>query len=298
MAAHIRERVLLLASDKRAILCGKHPEQGRVTDATGALPAGPPHARCSLDLQADLMPDDSGDFRPGRANRRAGRDGRAHGPGWHAAGWPSRGRGARLAMLLRGVIEADVKLIRDPEDLVEKLDTLLGPAAEPENAVLTDSARVVRRADPVSGLFSVILLSWTVYVAASLPSRQGSPTYDTAWAGFDVMLLVALAGTAYFWLRRSRYLSTAATAAAALRLVRRPDNSIWPAAPVDLAGRRRRAAARICVLVAQLPHPAARQAQVRPAAATPAEPELRGEQAHMTATRLPAASHYHGSSIP
>lgn len=37
MKAHIRERVLLLASDERAILCRNHPEQGRVTDATGAL---------------------------------------------------------------------------------------------------------------------------------------------------------------------------------------------------------------------------------------------------------------------
>jgi hypothetical protein len=64
MTAHIRERVLLLASDERAILCRKQPQQGRVTDATGALPTGPPRVRCSLNLEADLMPDDSGDFRP------------------------------------------------------------------------------------------------------------------------------------------------------------------------------------------------------------------------------------------
>lgn len=37
MTAHIRERVLLLASGERASLCRNHPEQGRVTDATGAL---------------------------------------------------------------------------------------------------------------------------------------------------------------------------------------------------------------------------------------------------------------------
>jgi hypothetical protein len=39
-----------------------------------------------------------------------------------------------------------------------------------------------------------------------------SPHYDAAWAGFDVMLVVALASTGYFALRRSRYLATAATA--------------------------------------------------------------------------------------
>lgn len=128
-----------------------------------------------------------------------------------------------------------MKPARDPEGLAEKLDTLVGPAAENENTVLTDNARLVRRrADPgqllvrksirdhvveavlsrgtdqrggpvvragcsppcrttarprpriyvawtgpALALFSVILLPWTVYIAASLPSRQVSPNYDT-----------------------------------------------------------------------------------------------------------------------
>jgi len=110
-------------------------------------------------------------------------------------------------------------MTRDPEDLFEKLDALVRPAAEPENAVLTDSARVVRWTGPVFALCSVILLPWTVYIGESLPSRQVSPNFDTAWAGFDVMLIVTLAGTAYFALRRSRYLSTAATATAVLLMV-------------------------------------------------------------------------------
>lgn len=46
-----------------------------------------------------------------------------------------------------------------------------------------------------------------------------SPHYDAAWAGFDVMLVVALASTGYFALRRSRYLATAATATATLLVV-------------------------------------------------------------------------------
>ena len=107
----------------------------------------------------------------------------------------------------------------DPEDIVDRLDTLVEPSGEPENAVLTDDSRVVRWTGPLFALFSVILLPWIVYLAVTLPSRQISSHYDVAWAGFDIILLVALASTAYFALRRSRYLSTAATATAVLLIV-------------------------------------------------------------------------------
>jgi hypothetical protein len=112
-----------------------------------------------------------------------------------------------------------VDVPRDAEEVVGQLDELVQPAPEPENAVLTDNARVVRWAGPAFALFSLILLPWTVYLAYSLPSRQVSADYDVAWAGFDVMLMVALASTGYFALRRSRYLATAAAATAALLLV-------------------------------------------------------------------------------
>lgn len=105
------------------------------------------------------------------------------------------------------------------EDPLEKLDRLVDVVPEPENAVLTDNARVVRWTGPMFSLFSVILLPWVVYIGISLPSRQLSPNYDIAWAGFDLFLLGSLAGTAYFALRRSRYLSTAAGATAALLVV-------------------------------------------------------------------------------
>jgi hypothetical protein len=107
----------------------------------------------------------------------------------------------------------------NPDEIVSKLDGLVEPAPEPENVVLTDQARVVRWTGPAFVLFSVILVPWTIYLAQSLPSRQVSPHYDGAWAGFDVMLLVALAATGYFALRRSRYLATAAAATAALLVV-------------------------------------------------------------------------------
>jgi hypothetical protein len=112
-----------------------------------------------------------------------------------------------------------VDLARDAEEVADQLDGLVAPADEPENAVLVDNARVVRWAGPAFGLFSLILLPWIAYLAYSLPSRQVSADYDVAWAGFDVVLLAALAGTGYFALRRSRYLATAAAAAATLLVV-------------------------------------------------------------------------------
>jgi hypothetical protein len=110
-------------------------------------------------------------------------------------------------------------LARDAEQAADQLDKLVGPAREPENAVLTDNARVVRWAGPAFALFSLILLPWIAYLAHSLPSRQVSADYDIAWTGFDAILLAALAGTGYFALRRSRYLATAAAAAATLLIV-------------------------------------------------------------------------------
>jgi hypothetical protein len=112
-----------------------------------------------------------------------------------------------------------VDLARDAHEVAGQLDELVPPADEPENAVLVDNAHVVRWAGPAFALFSLILLPWIAYLAYSLPSRQVSADYDVAWAGFDVMLLVALASTGYFALRRSRYLATAATAAATLLVV-------------------------------------------------------------------------------
>jgi hypothetical protein len=109
--------------------------------------------------------------------------------------------------------------IPDPQDIVGRLDGLVETSAEPENELLTDEYRAVRWTGHLFGLFSLILVPWTWYLAETLPSRQLSPHYDVAWAGFDVMLLAGLASTAYFALRRSRYLAAAASATAALLVV-------------------------------------------------------------------------------
>jgi hypothetical protein len=68
-------------------------------------------------------------------------------------------------------------------------------------------------------LFSVIMVPWTIYLGYSLPTRADSPHYDIAWVGFDVLLLVALAGTGYLAIRRSGYLAIVAAATATLLVV-------------------------------------------------------------------------------
>ena len=82
--------------------------------------------------------------------------------------------------------------IPDPDKIVSTIDAMVPPAPEPENAVLTDETRVVRWTGPLFAVFSLILLPWTIYIAGSLPSKQVSTNYDTAWAGFDVLLILTL----------------------------------------------------------------------------------------------------------
>ena len=141
--------------------------------------------------------------RPGQVRPEQDRPGQ-HRPGQDRPGQDQPGRGSGAGA---------------PEDLIGRLDSLVEPAAEPENAVLADDTRAVRWAGPLFTLFAVIMVPWTVYIGESLPMRQLSPHYDASWAGFDVLLVVALAGTGYFALRRSRYLAMAATATAVLLIV-------------------------------------------------------------------------------
>jgi hypothetical protein len=109
--------------------------------------------------------------------------------------------------------------VPDPDEIVSRVDAMVATAPEPENAVLTDETRVVRWTGPLFALFSLVLVPWTIYLAVSLPARQVSANYNAAWAGYDVLLMLALASTAYFALRRSRYLATAATATATMLVV-------------------------------------------------------------------------------
>jgi hypothetical protein len=93
------------------------------------------------------------------------------------------------------------------------------PDHKPQVAELVDPARIVRWAGPVFVGCSLVLIPWTIYLGYSLPSRQPSPHYNIAWAGFDVLELVALGATGLFALRRSKYLAVASATGATLLVV-------------------------------------------------------------------------------
>jgi len=109
--------------------------------------------------------------------------------------------------------------LQDADEVVNKIDSLVPTAHQPENEVLVDESRIVKWTGPLFALFSLILVPWTIYLGETLPARQLSPHYDVAWAGFDVILLIGLGTTAYFALRRSRYLAVSAAASATLLIV-------------------------------------------------------------------------------
>jgi hypothetical protein len=102
------------------------------------------------------------------------------------------------------------------EHVADAVDALVPEADEPGVGVLPDTSRPVRWAGPFFAFCAIALVPWIIVIGLTLPSRQLSPNYDLAWSGFDVLLLVALAGTAYTAMRRSRELMIAASAAAAL----------------------------------------------------------------------------------
>jgi hypothetical protein len=84
------------------------------------------------------------------------------------------------------------------------------------NSVLSDDSRITRWAGLIFGCCAVVLAPWIVVIALTLPSRQLSPNYDIAWAGFDVILFLAVASTAGTALRKSQHLTMAASWSSAL----------------------------------------------------------------------------------
>jgi hypothetical protein len=49
----------------------------------------------------------------------------------------------------------------------------------------------------------VIMVPWTAFLAATLPSRFRAHNWDVAWVGFDTVLMLVLIGTAWAaWYRR------------------------------------------------------------------------------------------------
>ncbi|HEU5270370.1 MAG TPA: hypothetical protein VFU36_10650 [Jatrophihabitans sp.] len=107
-------------------------------------------------------------------------------------------------------------LVQAAEQAADELDRLVPPVDDVANRVLPDNARLVRWAAPLFLVCAAILLPWIVIAGITLPSRSLSRNYNLAWAGYDVILLLGLAGTAFTTLRRTRFLPIAAAATGAL----------------------------------------------------------------------------------
>ena len=66
---------------------------------------------------------------------------------------------------------------------------------------------------------ALVLLPWIAYLAVSLPKRNLEHHYRLSWVGFDILLVVVLARTAYMAFRVDQRVQFAATATATLLLV-------------------------------------------------------------------------------
>ncbi len=112
---------------------------------------------------------------------------------------------------------AELPVAQAADWVADRLDEPAPPHEGAGNRVLFD-AWLVRWAGPVFLGCAVVLLPWIVIAAVTLPSHQLSENYDVAWAGYDVGLLFGLVATALSALRRSRWLTIAASATGALLL--------------------------------------------------------------------------------
>ncbi|MDQ2836609.1 MAG: hypothetical protein M3Y42_01430 [Actinomycetota bacterium] len=107
-------------------------------------------------------------------------------------------------------------IVHAAEHVAEELDSLVPISDDVGNRVLPDNARLVRWAAPLFTVCALLMLPWIVLLGTTLPDRQLSQNYDLAWTGYDVILLIGLASTAWCTLRRSRWLPIAAAATGAL----------------------------------------------------------------------------------
>ncbi|MFI5240636.1 MAG: hypothetical protein ACHQUB_02920 [Candidatus Saccharimonadia bacterium] len=69
------------------------------------------------------------------------------------------------------------------------------------------------------GILAALLIPWTITLSYALPYRHVSSHWDVAWVGFDILLLLAIALTAYFAVYRSGWIVLSAMATSTLLFV-------------------------------------------------------------------------------
>jgi uncharacterized membrane protein YbhN (UPF0104 family) len=77
---------------------------------------------------------------------------------------------------------------------------------------------VPRWVAPLFALFAILLVPWIGYLAATLP-RTSLVNDRTPWVGFDIMLMIMLALTAFLAWRGAARVALAATATATMLVV-------------------------------------------------------------------------------
>lgn len=68
-------------------------------------------------------------------------------------------------------------------------------------------------------ILAIILLPWTIYLGASLPTHHLSAHWDVSWTGLDVGLIVTMLATGILAYRRSRWIVITSSSVGSLLLV-------------------------------------------------------------------------------
>jgi hypothetical protein len=97
-------------------------------------------------------------------------------------------------------------------ELLRALVELEVPPVEPtrEQHRLRDAVRIIVTAG------AVLLIPWSIYLAATLPRRTVTNHWRAAWVGFDILLIVSLAATAWLGWRLRQMVVVGLVASAVL----------------------------------------------------------------------------------
>jgi hypothetical protein len=97
----------------------------------------------------------------------------------------------------------------------------MDPVPDPsgDRAALEELRRGARRMAWIYAAAAVALMPWIVYLAITLPRRDLDTHYRAAWVGFDILLVLAIARTAYLAFRMDPRVQLPAVATATLLIV-------------------------------------------------------------------------------
>jgi hypothetical protein len=93
------------------------------------------------------------------------------------------------------------------------------PDRSEDRAALEELRRGARRLAWIYAAAALALMPWIAYLAITLPKRDLDTHYRAAWVGFDLLLIAAIARTAYLAFRMDPRVQLPATATATLLIV-------------------------------------------------------------------------------